>query len=211
MQETLDEYVFEFSGGNLALDFANTVSARPGDPRSPRREHLRTYEDLLAWSRQVGLIDPTQADRLGAWARRSPARATAALDRAIAAREAIYGVFSTVAARCEPNPADLDLLNAELGRALHRARVVRTGTDYTWGWADRTDDLDRPLWPVVRAAADLLTAADRDRVRERAAAWCGWLFLDRSHAGRRQWCDMKTCGNRAKARRHYARAKGEVS
>jgi predicted RNA-binding Zn ribbon-like protein len=32
---------------------------------------------------------------------------------------------------------------------------------------------------------------------------CGWLFLDRSPAGRRRWCSMRDCGNRAKARRHY--------
>ncbi|MPZ63628.1 MAG: hypothetical protein GEU93_20600 [Propionibacteriales bacterium] len=33
---------------------------------------------------------------------------------------------------------------------------------------------------------------------------CGWLFIDRT--GRRRWCSMSTCGNRAKvqayARRH---------
>ena len=34
---------------------------------------------------------------------------------------------------------------------------------------------------------------------------CGWVFLDETKNRRRRWCSMKDCGNRAKARRHYAR------
>ena len=36
---------------------------------------------------------------------------------------------------------------------------------------------------------------------------CDWLFLDISRNQMRRWCDMKTCGNRDKARRHYERTK----
>jgi predicted RNA-binding Zn ribbon-like protein len=36
---------------------------------------------------------------------------------------------------------------------------------------------------------------------------CYWLFYDVSRTGRRRWCDMATCGNRAKAARHRARAR----
>lgn len=61
------------------------------------------------------------------------------------------------------------------------------------------------LAPVVRAAAELLTSADAARVRECDLETCSWLFLDRSKNGTRRWCDMSVCGNRAKARRHYAR------
>lgn len=61
------------------------------------------------------------------------------------------------------------------------------------------------LWPVARSAAELLTSPDAQRVRECALRSCSWLFVDRSRNRRRRWCDMKTCGNRAKARRHYRR------
>ena len=40
------------------------------------------------------------------------------------------------------------------------------------------------------------------------AAGCVLRFYDASRGGRRQWCSMAACGNRAKARRHYARARG---
>ena len=34
---------------------------------------------------------------------------------------------------------------------------------------------------------------------------CGWLFLDTSRNQSRRWCSMKSCGNRAKVRRHRSR------
>jgi predicted RNA-binding Zn ribbon-like protein len=32
------------------------------------------------------------------------------------------------------------------------------------------------------------------------------VFFDSTKNGRRRWCDMSTCGNRAKAARHRKRA-----
>jgi predicted RNA-binding Zn ribbon-like protein len=58
-----------------------------------------------------------------------------------------------------------------------------------------------------RAAVELLTSEDIMRVRTCADETCAWLFLDRTKNQRRRWCDMKTCGNRVKARRHYERLK----
>ncbi len=69
--------------------------------------------------------------------------------------------------------------------------------------------LDRPLWPVAQSAVTLLTAEDLTRVKMCASTDdCGWLFLDTTRNRSRQWCDIATCGNRARARRHYARTKG---
>jgi predicted RNA-binding Zn ribbon-like protein len=65
--------------------------------------------------------------------------------------------------------------------------------------------LRQVLWPVIRSAADLVTSPDISQIRECGAPDCNWLFLDRSRSGRRRWCDMSTCGNRAKARRYYSR------
>ena len=64
---------------------------------------------------------------------------------------------------------------------------------------------DRMLWPVTRSAAELLVSGELSRVRTCANDTCGWLFMDTSKNRSRRWCDMNDCGNRAKARRHYAR------
>ena len=63
------------------------------------------------------------------------------------------------------------------------------------------------LWPVAIDAWDLLTEPELAQVRQCPvdAGGCGWLFLDTSRAGNRRWCDMRTCGNRAKVRAHYSR------
>jgi predicted RNA-binding Zn ribbon-like protein len=63
------------------------------------------------------------------------------------------------------------------------------------------------LAPVLWSAADLLTHAGRRRVRRCANNACLWLFVDESKAGTRRWCDMSSCGNRAKSRRHYLKTK----
>jgi predicted RNA-binding Zn ribbon-like protein len=67
------------------------------------------------------------------------------------------------------------------------------------------------LWPVLQSAAELLTSDEIHQVRECNSDRCTWLFVDRSRTHRRRWCDMKTCGNRAKARRHYQRTKKSKS
>jgi predicted RNA-binding Zn ribbon-like protein len=48
-----------------------------------------------------------------------------------------------------------------------------------------------------------------DRVRRCAHPACVLWFYDTSRNGTRRWCSMETCGNRAKAGRHYARARGK--
>jgi predicted RNA-binding Zn ribbon-like protein len=67
------------------------------------------------------------------------------------------------------------------------------------------DAMAAPLWPILWSAAELLTSDEREQVRECAGSACTWLFLDRSRNRSRRWCSMQTCGNRAKARRHYGR------
>jgi predicted RNA-binding Zn ribbon-like protein len=64
-------------------------------------------------------------------------------------------------------------------------------------------------------AADLLASPD-DLARVRVCAGseaggCGWLFLDRTKARTRRWCSMQDCGNRAKARRYYAKVKSRTT
>lgn len=121
--------------------------------------------------------------------------------RARTLRETIFGVFSAAARRAAPSPAALGVLNEHL-RVLGHLRLARGGSAYRWFWEDEGGDvLDRPLWPVVRSAAELLTSDRLDRVRRCSADECDWLFLDRSKNGSRRWCDMTVCGNRSKVRR----------
>lgn len=187
--------------GNVSLDFANTVdwhdSARPD-------ELLTSYSDLVRWSRHAGILSEGQSARLLAQAQDSAEAADAVFARAIALREAIFRVFSAVIAGQSPGSQDLDTLNSEVSVALARMRVARIHEGFRWEWADE-EALDQMLWPVAKSAADLLTSPELSKVRKCLGFPCGWLFMDTSRNQSRRWCDMKSCGNRAKARRHYHR------
>jgi predicted RNA-binding Zn ribbon-like protein len=192
---------FELSGGVLCLDFANTW----GDRGRPETDRLRDYSDLLAFAQQAEMLTAGDEAGLTGQAERDAQAATAALALARSLRETLYRTFSTVAAARAPEAADLERLNAVLPEALSHLRLERRGTDFIWAWAAQENPLEAPLWPILRSAAELLTSEERQRVRECDGSACTWLFLDHSRNRSRRWCSMETCGNRAKAHRHYRR------
>jgi predicted RNA-binding Zn ribbon-like protein len=197
---------FEFSGGNLCLDFANTVDNR----LSERRKDLLTgYGDLLHWGQEAGVVSQKNAERLRRLAEEAPGHAKSALRSATQVREAIYSMFSAVIGRRGVPGAALATLNTAWRQASEHAQIVQRNRHFSWEWALPEESLESVTWPVARAAAELLTSEDLALVRECAAEDCGWLFLDRTKNHRRRWCDMKTCGNRDKARRYYERMRKE--
>ena len=200
-----DGYAFELSGGHLALDFSNTVSRRP-DP-ADNRERLTHFGRLVTWGEQAGLLKEKEAQRLRAGAKDHARAAAATLRRAVTLREAIFELFSAHA-RGEKAPEDaLEVLNGEVPGAYSCLRLGPDREGFSWSLSCKDEGAAPILAPVVRAAAELLTSPDVGRVRECNLETCSWLFLDHSKNGTRRWCDMAVCGNRAKARRHYAREK----
>jgi predicted RNA-binding Zn ribbon-like protein len=193
----------------VCLDFANSVSGTREHPR----EELFSYADLLAWCRSAGVVTDAEASRLAEVAAAAPVAAAAVFARAIALREAIYRVFSAVAAGRPVATADLALVNAELASAQAALQLVARPDGFAWVWpvAPAATPLDRPVWPLARAAADLLTSGHLDRVRECDGVTCAWLFVDHSRNRSRRWCDMADCGNRAKAHRHRQRQRAATA
>lgn len=201
---------FQFVGGDLALDFCNTVGGKRG---AVSYEHLDTCFAYLAWCRQAGLVNDTQARALVARAERTPSEAAAVLGRAVELRDAIFRIFAARARENDPPRADLALLNSELSRSLGRLRVVAAGKQggFGWQWTDEEGGLEDPLGPIAHSAATLLTdEASLARVRICDGDTCGWLFMDSSKNHSRRWCDMRDCGNRAKIRRHRLKQKHEA-
>jgi predicted RNA-binding Zn ribbon-like protein len=190
-------------GGRLCLDFANTVAWRGEETVDDR---LTGYPALAWWGERAGVVDAAATDALLRAAEREPGAAEGVFRRAVALREATHRLFAAAARGAEPAAADLELLNAELARGLAHVRLERAAPGYAWGWEEGAA-LDRVLWPVARSAAELLTSPELARVGTCASESCGWLYLDTSKNHSRRWCDMRDCGNRAKVRRHYRRAR----
>jgi predicted RNA-binding Zn ribbon-like protein len=198
------DHPFGFVGGALALDFTNTVG---GTHRAPSHEHLMQYDDLVNFAQQAGAIPQTEARRLTQEAHRHPTRAKDVLNRAIALREAMWRAFEAKATEGVPAARDLLLMNREIASALGHSRLIRQGDVFVWGWTDELS-LERPLWPIARSAADVMSSPDAlSQLRECASDTCEWLFLDRSRNHTRRWCDMNDCGGRAKVRRFRAKAR----
>ena len=182
---------FQFIAGDLALDFVNTVGDRLGAPN----ERLRTSADLTRWARAAGLVASRQSVRVGD-------RGLAALRRA---REQLYGIFRAIALGGRPSAAHIAALNGMVARVARKHRLVSRRGIIDWEWRAPAHDPAHVLGPVLASACALLVSPASEMIRECEGEECGWLFLDRSHAGARRWCSMRDCGNRAKARRHYTR------
>jgi len=204
------ERTFKFRGGVPCLDFVNTLAWRLTDRPV---EYLLSYEDLLAWGRQAGLLAPDETEVLSGWAATDSEVARATLSRAVALREAVHQVFSAAIAGEPRDESALSTLNRELSEALSRLRVAPAAGDaYVWAWDRGGEDgggppLERPLWPVARSAAELLTSPKLSRVKVCGGEGCGWLFLDESRNASRRWCDSRDCGNRERVRKYLARNK----
>lgn len=182
-------------GGRACLDFVNTLRDRYREPW----ETLHTSEDLVAWLRG--------ADLLGAEA---PCPDRQALRAAWLLREAIDGVVLAAAGGELPQGQHLSQVNAACLQAVRSAPqlMVSGGRLTCVPRAGRADDAPEALGLLAEDAIDLVVSPEIARVRVCAADQCALRFIDRSPARNRQWCSMARCGNRAKARRHYARSAG---
>ena len=192
-------------GSRLCLDFLNTLDWR-GTEKSV--EFLNTYQDLVVWSRYVGICTPGEARELAKTAKDREAQAQQVRQRAIGLRETIYRIFSAISQNKNPSKEDLTGFNQQLSTSMQTSQIVRIKDGYSW---DTTGDKARLDWifnPIVRSAAKLLVSAELQNIKSCANPACGWLFLDTSRNKRRRWCDMQDCGNRAKASRFYKKTQG---
>jgi predicted RNA-binding Zn ribbon-like protein len=194
-------------GGNLALDFCNTVDGDPGGEAWV--DHLAGYRGLVFWGAKVGIVGREGTERL--LSREGSPDARAAVERAHGLRDLLSRIFLSIAEGREPSAADLEALASAERESLSSAVLagdLRAG--YGWRWPDERD-VDTLLGPIVHAAVKLLGSDQLGRLK--SCTDCHWLFLDQSKNRSRKWCTMEICGTHAKMRRYVARraAKREAS
>jgi predicted RNA-binding Zn ribbon-like protein len=185
------------------FDFLNTDGTEdrlPGD---------RNLDAVLDWFVDRAVIHLEGADRLRAQVAVKPNLAARELTRVRALRDALREVAQSVAEQRGPRPGALDSVN----RALHARQVIELvpssdgiSVDHRHVGDPIDDALARLAEPLVRE----LTSGHPERIKICDDNTCRFVFYDTSRTGRRRWCDMATCGNRAKAARHRARAKAST-
>jgi predicted RNA-binding Zn ribbon-like protein len=191
---------------DLCLRFANTLYWRgEGKPT----ETLGGLRDVVEWCVAEGLVPEERVERLQKyWLDRNAAAIATSFREAIAFREAVYRIFESVVLDRRPSSDDSLLLNDYLAGAPARLGVEQRAGRFGWRVAPaRAHATAALLAPVAWSAADLLVGEESNRIRRCENESCLWLFIDESKAGTRRWCSMSSCGNRAKAQRHYLRHK----
>lgn len=169
--------------GNLALDLANTISWRGTDREV---DHLSDAEAILAWARDSALVksdfDLPRAMR------------TALMSDIHRLRGAIDHAGAAAASGRVPPRLALEVIHELAARSF--AAAALTGCPARIDFAREHLIVGPPAW----AAIELLRGNELDRLKQCPADDCRWLFIDRTKNGSRRWCEMATCGNRAKAR-----------
>jgi predicted RNA-binding Zn ribbon-like protein len=191
-------------GGRLCLDFINTLDWRGAD--NPQ-EFLNIYDDLVSWSRHVGICSTLETRNLIKAAEKSNTEAKKVLNLALKLRETLYRLFTANIANRNPLKEDLSFFNDSLSRSLKDLQIIRTKDGYTRDINGNKTRLDWILNPIIHSAAEILVSDELNKIKACADSACGWLFIDVSRNRSRRWCDMKDCGNRAKANRFYRKKK----
>lgn len=193
---------FVFVGERLWLDFVNCEQG------IRRFDALRDFETLVRWLEAASVLDAERAGGIRRRAQQQPAGAAAALVDARRVRAALRSLAERGPLSERVRSEGLTEINRVLGRSAGTRRVdLRTDGTFIRSFVPVGDAFAGLVIPVVESAADALILGELSRVRRCADPRCQRVFFDNTKNGRRRWCDMATCGNRAKAARHREKLK----
>ncbi len=192
-----DRHTFAFVAERLWLDFVNSESAIRGS------DGLQDFERFVRWLEGAQLLEAERAASMRRRAREQPAGALAVLGDARRVRTVLRTLAERGVGSHDVRADALAEINRVLGRSAgtRRLELTNDGT-FMRTFVPVGDAFAGLLIPVVESAADALILGELIRVRRCADPRCGRVFQDETKNGRRRWCDMATCGNRAKAARH---------
>lgn len=199
---TTERSPFVFVGERLWLDFVNCEQGLR------RFDALRDFENFVRWLEVASILDAERAGGIRRRALQQPAGAAAALVDARRVRGALRGLAERGPMSERVRAEGLTEINRVLGRSAGTRRVdVRPDGTFIRAFVPVGDAFAGLVIPIVESAADALILGELSRVRRCADPRCQRVFFDNTKNGRRRWCDMASCGNRAKAARHREKLK----
>lgn len=200
--ERVTRVPFSFIGERLWLDFVNT------DGGTHSLDGVGDFDGLVAWLEMSVALDAERAQMMRRRAVQQPSGATAALADARRVRAALRTLAERGAVAPHVRLDALAEINRVLGRSAGTRRLeLRSDGTFTRSFVPVGDAFAGLMIPIVESAADALILGELPRVRRCADPRCARVFYDGTKNAARRWCDMATCGNRAKAARHRARLK----
>ena len=188
---------FAFVAERLWLDFVNSDTGARGT------DALHDFGRFVGWLEAAQVLDAERAGTMQRRALQQPAGALAVLGDARRVRAVLRGLAERGAQTPNVRLEALAEINRVLGRSAGTRRVeLREDGTFARAFVAVGDAFAGLLIPIVESAADALILGELERVRRCADPRCARVFQDETKNGRRRWCDMATCGNRAKAARH---------
>jgi len=191
----------------LCHNFINTVYAWRGENLN---EYLKTYQDVIDWCAKVDLMDKGQLSGLSKEATCYPEKAKKALLRIKKVRATLYQLVSAIASAEEERYAILlKQVNPLIAQAMNKFQIVYENKVFVLSLIQNLEDLESPLWLVLRSMQEMLLNVDLKRIKE--CPTCGWVFLDETKNGVRKWCSPIECGTKDKMLRYQQKKRAAQS
>ena len=183
------------------LDFVNTLSY----DKDVTNERLTDAPTAVSWLQSHALLHQEMADAILAEAS-DPEGEERLLTRVRRVRAALRELLDAAVEKRPPSAGALKEVNRAL-RAPYVIELVPAADGVSLDHRHDGDPISGAMARLSEAVTRELTGDNSRRLRVCANDDCRWVFNDHSPAGRRKWCDMSSCGNRAKAARHRERQK----
>ena len=184
-----DGQIFTFEPGSLSLAFAVTGGGTNEGPLA-KFQTLRRPSDLERWAADVVGADGMRANDTD-------------LELAVRLQAAIWSVADALIDRQPIPEGDRQVLN-ELAAQPCLVPHLLPGPTQAWVGVQGARSV---LSSVARDAIDVIGGPRAARLKRCDGSRCALVFVDTSRSGRRRWCSMERCGNRAKVAAHRRRRK----
>ena len=187
-------------GGRTAIDFANSVE-RVGH----EGDGLTSLEDLMTFLKSLSLLHEDEASSYHMYLFQNPDRCQKVMSDLRDIRTRFAAALDQLASGWPMDPMFVSDLNDKLAAFQTRLQLLPTSDGY-----EMTEQLveggpEQLLYPILKDVADFLASDQTGKIRKCASETCDLFFINTSRNGRRRWCSMSTCGNRAKVNAYLKR------
>jgi len=198
----INETGYVLIGGKLCVDFANTIypQERPGGS-------IATWGELAGFLRATKLVGSGDYQRLVDLEVSAAEAVATAYRTALELREAVCAVLPAIVGKRPVPTWCVQAVNRVLRYTEGYEQVLPEGSGWQLGYVEAEKRLEWLLAAIARSAAELIAEGPKAPVRKCGRPECVLYFYDASRTGKRRWCQMAVCGNRAKVAAFVKRKK----
>ncbi|MBL4739894.1 MAG: CGNR zinc finger domain-containing protein [Sneathiella sp.] len=187
-------------GGRTAVDFANS-SRRFGK----EGEGLEKLEELLSFLKSMGHLHEEEASSYHMYLFQNPDRCVETMNLLREMRARFIASLDQAASGWPMDPSFVSDLNDHLEGFRTYLKIVPVDDGVELKTEAAEQGPEQLLYPILKDIAEFLVSDQVTKIRQCASDNCDLYFVNSSRNGRRRWCSMSTCGNRAKVNAYLKR------